>query len=225
VLLGRAGIVAIWQGTRNDPVSVLSENATESRKENIMTRIIGISGSLRSSSFNTALLRATAQLVPDGTALEVETLKGIPLYDGDVEAAEGVPVAVTALKDRIAAADGLLLVSPEYNNSIPGVFKNGIDWLSRPPSDIARVFGGRPVAVMGASPGGFGTVLSQNAWLPVLRTLGTRPWFGGRMMVSRADKVFDHNGEIMDPQVRAQLQQFINGFIDFVKASGVGQDG
>jgi NAD(P)H-dependent FMN reductase len=88
-----------------------------------MTRIIGISGSLRRGSFNTALLRATAQLVPEGTVLEVETLKGIPLYDGDVEAAEGVPAVVTALKDRIAAADGLVLVSPEYNNSIPGVFK------------------------------------------------------------------------------------------------------
>jgi len=80
----------------------------------------------------------------------------------------------------IAAADGLLLVTPEYNNSIPGVFKNAIDWLSRPPADISRVFGGKPVAIIGASPGGFGTILSQEAWLPVLRTLGTKPWFGGR---------------------------------------------
>ena len=190
-----------------------------------MTRIIGISGSLRSGSINTALLRATAQLAPEGTVLEVETLKGIPLYDGDVEAAEGVPAVVTALKDRIANAEGLLLVTPEYNNSMPGVFKNGVDWLSRPPSDIARVFGGRPVALMGASPGGFGTILSQNAWLPVLRTLGMRPWFGARIMVSRADKVFDKNGEILDHQVRMQVQQFINGFVDFIKANRAGQDG
>jgi chromate reductase len=188
----------------------------------IMTRIIGISGSLRSGSFNTALLRATTQLVPTGTVLEVETLKGIPLYDGDLEDAEGVPLVVTALKDRIANADGLLLVTPEYNNSIPGVFKNGIDWLSRPPSDIARVFGSRPVALMGASPGGFGTTLSQNAWLPVLRTLGTRPWFGGRMMVSRANNVFDEKGEIVDQHLRSLLQQFINGFADFIKASKAG---
>jgi chromate reductase len=187
-----------------------------------MTRIIGISGSLRSGSFNTALLRATTQLVPTGTVLEVETLKGIPLYDGDLEDAEGVPLVVTALKDRIANADGLLLVTPEYNNSIPGVFKNGIDWLSRPPSDIARVFGSRPVALMGASPGGFGTTLSQNAWLPVLRTLGTRPWFGGRMMVSRANNVFDEKGEIVDQHLRSLLQQFINGFADFIKASKAG---
>jgi NAD(P)H-dependent FMN reductase len=190
-----------------------------------MTRIIGISGSLRSGSFNTALLRASAQLMPEGTVLEVETLKGIPLYDGDLEATEGVPATVTALKDRIANADGLLLVTPEYNNSIPGVFKNGIDWLSRPPGDIPRVFGGRPVAVMGASPGGFGTVLSQNAWLPVLRTLGTRPWFGGRIMVSRANNVFDEKGELVDEQVRAQLQRFLSSFADFVKTSRAGQDG
>jgi chromate reductase len=197
----------------------------EAERESIMTRIIGISGSLRSGSINTALLRATAQLAPEGTVLEVETLKGIPLYDGDVEAAEGVPAVVTALKDRIANAEGLLLVTPEYNNSMPGVFKNGVDWLSRPPSDIARVFGGRPVALMGASPGGFGTILSQNAWLPVLRTLGMRPWFGARIMVSRADKVFDKNGEILDHQVRMQVQQFINGFVDFIKANRAGQDG
>jgi chromate reductase, NAD(P)H dehydrogenase (quinone) len=193
--------------------------------EGIMTRILGISGSLRSGSFNTALLRATTQLVPAGTVLEVETLKGIPLYDGDLEAADGIPPVVTALKDRIADAHGLLLVTPEYNNSIPGVFKNGIDWLSRPPSDIARVFGGRPVAVMGASPGGFGTILSQNAWLPVLRTLGTRPWFGGRMMVSRANNIFDEKGEIVDQHLRSQLQQFINGFADFIKASKAREDG
>ena len=87
------------------------------------------------------------------------TLHGIPLYDGDVEAAEGIPAAVAALKEEIVAADGLLLVTPEYNNGIPGVFKNAIDWLSRPAADIGRVFGGRPVAVIGASPGQFGTML------------------------------------------------------------------
>src|SRR5215813_14765410 len=141
-----------------------------------MTRILGISGSLRSGSYNTALLRAAAPLVDAGVELEIALLHGIPLYDGDLETAEGLPEAARDLKARVMACDGLLLASPEYNNGIPGVFKNAIDWLSRPPSDIKAVFGNKPVALMGASPGGFGTVLSQNAWLPVLRTLGTKPW-------------------------------------------------
>lgn len=184
-----------------------------------MMKIIGITGSLRSGSFNTALLRVGTGLVPSGTTLEITTLKGIPLYDGDIEVNEGVPPAVVALQAQIAAADALLLATPEYNNSIPGVFKNAIDWLSRPPSEIARVFGGRPVAVIGASPGGFGTILSQNAWLPVLRTLGTRPWFGGRLLVSRAQHVFNESGEMVDEAARKQLQAFLAGFVEFIQAS------
>ncbi|HTD05447.1 NADPH-dependent FMN reductase [Undibacterium sp.] len=181
-----------------------------------MTRIVGISGSLRSKSFNTALLRAAAALMPDGVTLEIATLKGIPLYDGDVEQAQGIPPAVTALKEQIAGADGVLLATPEYNNSMPGVFKNAIDWMSRPAADIPRVFGGRPVAIVGASPGGFGTVLSQNAWLPVLRTLGMQPWFGGRLLVSHAGSVFDEAGEIVDEKMRIQLRQFVQKFTEFV---------
>src|SRR6478672_13098225 len=167
-----------------------------------MANLIGVSGSLRSGSFNTALLNAAAAAMPDGSTLAIGTIRGIPLYDGDVEASDGIPAPVVALKEAIAAADGVLLVTPEYNNSIPGVFKNAIDWLSRPASDIRRVFGGRPVAIMGASPGPFGTLLSQTAWLQVLRTLGTKPWFGGRLMVSRAGSVFDANGAITDEKVR-----------------------
>ncbi|HVK94062.1 MAG TPA: NADPH-dependent FMN reductase [Noviherbaspirillum sp.] len=178
-----------------------------------MTTVIGISGSLRAASFNGALLRAAAQLMPPGSQLEIATIKGIPLYDGDLEAAEGLPQSVEALKDRIAGADGLLLATPEYNNGIPGVFKNAIDWLSRPPADIPRVFHDRPVAVIGASPGGFGTILAQDAWLPILHTLGTRPWFGGRLMVSRAGSVFDAGGNLVDEKIRGQLQQFLEGFV------------
>jgi chromate reductase, NAD(P)H dehydrogenase (quinone) len=183
-----------------------------------MTTIIGISGSLRTGSYNSALLRAAAQLMPAGSKLEIATIKGIPLYDGDLETAEGLPQQVEALKNQIAGADGLLLVTPEYNNGIPGVFKNAIDWLSRPASDIPRVFHARPVAVIGASPGGFGTILAQDAWLPVLRTLGTNTWFGGRLMVSRAGSVFDAEGNLVDDKIRAQLQQFMQQFVEYAQS-------
>jgi chromate reductase, NAD(P)H dehydrogenase (quinone) len=95
---------------------------------------------------------------------------------------------------------------------MPGVLKNAIDWLTRPPSDITRVFGGKPVAIMGATPGGFGTILSQNAWLPVLRTLGMKPWFGGRLLVSRAHQVFGDGGESTDVRLKEQIRQFVQGF-------------
>lgn len=180
-----------------------------------MTTIVGISGSLRAGSINAALLRAAVAEMPAGATLEIGTIKGIPLYDGDVEAASGVPPAAAKLKEQIVAADGLLLVTPEYNNSIPGVFKNAIDWLSRPSADIPRVFGGRKVAVIGASPSGFGTLLAQNAWLPVLKTLGTNAWFGGRLQVSRAGDVFDKDGKLVDERVREQLRKFLAGFVDF----------
>jgi len=141
-----------------------------------MARIIGIAGSLRKGSYNAALLRAAAERAPAGMEVEIASIAGIPLYDGDLESEQGIPDRVTALKDKIAAADGLLLVTPEYNNSMPGVLKNAIDWLTRPAKDIPRVFGDKPVAIMGATPGGGGTRLAQTAWLPVLRTLGTRAW-------------------------------------------------
>ena len=178
-----------------------------------MTRIIGISGSLRTGSFNTALLRAAQTSFPD--TLELATIRGIPLYDADIEAAEGVPPEVEQLKERIALADGLLLATPEYNNSMPGVFKNALDWLSRPPADIARVFHGKAVAIIGATPGGFGTILAQNAWLTVLRTLKTRPWLGGRLMVSGAHRLFDEEGKLTDDKTRELLQAYIRGFVAF----------
>jgi len=177
-----------------------------------MATITGISGSIRRASLNAGLLRAAGALTPDGIAFRIASIEGIPLYDADVEASRGLPPSVVALKDAIAAADGVILATPEYNNGVPGVLKNAIDWASRPSSDIGRVFGGRPVAVIGASPGGFGTVLAQNAWLPVLRALGARPWTGGRLMVSRASGLFDGDGELTDEATREKVRDFVAGF-------------
>jgi len=181
-----------------------------------MLHIVGFSGSLRRHSFNSALLRAAGAMMPIGATLETASIRAFPLYNGDDEAAHGIPADVAALKDAIAAADGLLIATPEYNNSVPGVAKNAIDWLSRPAADIPRVFAGKPVAVMGASPSGFGTILSQNAWLPVLRTLGAELWTGGRLMVSRASGVFDTEGNIVDDRTNEGLRQFVQGFAVYV---------
>src|ERR1700737_4439621 len=106
-----------------------------------MPRIIGVSGSLRRGSFNSMLLRAAVEAAPAGTTIEVATIRGIPLYDGDLEAGSGLPTTVPGLKEQIVGSDGLLIVTPEYNNSMPGVLKNAIDWLSRAAADISRVFG------------------------------------------------------------------------------------
>lgn len=182
-----------------------------------MTVIVGISGSLRQGSFNTALLRAAKSMMPAACLLDVQSIRAFPLYNGDDEDAHGIPDAVTALKASIAAADGLLIATPEYNNSIPGVLKNAIDWLSRPAVDIPRVFGSKPVAILGASTGGFGTVLSQTAWLPVLRTLGVDPWTGGRMMVSRANTLFDAPGSLTDSASQNALRVFVEGFAAYVQ--------
>lgn len=183
-----------------------------------MTRILGLSGSLRRGSFNTGLLQAAAALAPEGVTIDARTLHGVPLYDADLEA-EGTPEAVSALREALAASDGLLMVTPEYNNSLPGVFKNAIDWIGSGPS--AALFEGKPVAVIGASPGGFGTILSQNAWLPVLRTLGARPWFEGRLMVSKASGLFDGEGTLTDEKTRERLAGFVAGFAGAIRSGAL----
>lgn len=185
-----------------------------------MTTIIGFAGSLRRHSFNASLLRAAAAEMPQGATLEIASIADFPLYDADIEHGPGIPAAVAQLKDRIAAADGLLIATPEYNNSIPGVAKNAIDWLSRPDADIKRVFHHRAVAIMGASPGSFGTTLSQTAWWPVLRTLRTRPYWDGRLMIPRAHTLFNDAGDLTDDKTRERLREFVHGFVRFASHKG-----
>ena len=183
-----------------------------------MASVIGTSGSLRTGSFNTSLLRAAAALAPSNLHVAIDTIEGIPLYHADVEARDGHPPAVAALRERIAAADGMLIVTPEYNHSVPGVLKNAIDWCSRPAAEIPRIFGGKPVALMGATPGRGGTRLAQEAWLPVLKALGMQPWFGDELYVAGAAKVFDAQGNLVDDTVRRLLTDFMQGFAAFVEA-------
>ena len=182
-----------------------------------MSKIVGISGSLRQGSLNTQLLKVCGGLLPAGATLEIASLRNVPLYDGDVEA-KGIPAGVARLKDRVAASDALLLVSPEYNHTMPGVLKNAIDWMSRPGSDIGRVFKGRPVALIGASPGQFGTARGQANWLPALRAVTLRPYFeAAPFYLARADQAFDAEGALKDPKSREFLQAFLAGFVEFIR--------
>jgi chromate reductase len=178
-----------------------------------MSKVIALCGSLRRGSYNGLLLRQAVEQAPAGCEIEIASIREIPLYDADVDA-QGTPAPVAALKEKIAAADGLLLASPEYNYSVPGVLKNAIDWLSRPAKDISRVFGGRAVGIMGAG-GASGTRMAQVAWLPVFRALMLVP-YSGSMFVAGAPKAFDADGKLVDDASRQQLTAFMTGFAQFV---------
>jgi chromate reductase, NAD(P)H dehydrogenase (quinone) len=181
--------------------------------------VLALSGSLRAASYNSGLVRAAAELAPPGCRVEIGSIRELPLYDADL-AARAFPAAVTALKEQIASSQGLLLATPEYNNSLPGPLKNAIDWASRPPADIPRVFHGRPVAMMGATTGLGATRLAQAAWLPVFRALGLVPWFGKQLLIPQAHEHFDESGTLTDEATRARLREFVEGFVAFVSKLG-----
>ncbi|NJK89191.1 MAG: NAD(P)H-dependent oxidoreductase [Myxococcales bacterium] len=180
-------------------------------------KIIGVAGSLRSASYNRALLESCRPLLPGNVELETRDLHGIPLYDGDLEAEHGIPAPVQSLKEAFATSDAILIATPEYNSGMPGVMKNAIDWCSRPNSDLHRVFGDKPLAIMGATPGPWGTRLAQASYLPVFRSLGVTPWTQGQMYVARANEVF-RDGQIVDEATAKKLENFLTGFLRFARA-------
>lgn len=183
-----------------------------------MTEIVAIAGSLRRKSYNHALIEQCAKLAPAGCNITIGSIHGIPLYDADYEAFEGIPDTVKKLKDQIAKADALMIATPEYNQSIPGVLKNALDWTSRPPKDLGRVFSGKPVAILGATPGGLGTVSAQHAWLPVLRALGLQLWAGQKLHLSQAHKKISEEGELSEADDVEQVQQYVTAFAEFVQS-------
>lgn len=180
-------------------------------------KLTGICGSLRAGSWNRRLLEAAGSRMPDGSELLIGSIDDVPLYNFDIEHGSGFPEAVTILNDQVASCDGLLIATPEYNNSMPGVLKNAIDWLSRPVNGSSHVFRGKPVAIMGATPGGLGTQLAQAAWLPVMRTLGTQLWTAGRLPLSKAPSLFSSDGDLIDDSTDQRLREFLQGYVDFLR--------
>lgn len=177
-------------------------------------RVLAISGSLRRDSFNTALLRAADSLVPEGMTLTLRLLHDVPLYDGDVEA-QGLPASVVAFREAIRSADGVLISTPEYNNSMPGVLKNAVDWASRGKD---QPFARKPVALLSASNGGFGGARSQIAWLPTLTVLGTRWMHKPQFYLSNAQHAFAPDGSLLDERTREQLRSLLASFALWCRA-------
>ena len=174
---------------------------------------LAIAGSLRAHSYNRAVLRAAAELAPAGLTLEPCDLRPIPLYDGDVEAI-GWPEAVVALRQRIAAADALLIATPEYNHSVPGVLKNAIDWVSRPP---AQPLAGKPVAILGATTGAFGTVRAQAHLRQTLVGLGMLPLGKPDVLIASAQERFDGTGRLVDEPTRQMIAGLLEALLHWVR--------
>ena len=171
-----------------------------------MLRILGLSGSLRQESHNTNVLRSAAELLPPGVELEIyDGLRELPPYDADLDV-EPADEAVARLRDAIADADGVVIATPEFNGSIPGVLKNALDWASRPfPDNSLR---GKPVAVIGASTGLFGAVWAQADTRRVLGIIGADV-IDQELPIGQADAAFGEHGELVEPGQRAVLADLV----------------
>ncbi len=163
--------------------------------------IIAISGSLRKDSFNTALLRALPALAPEGMTITIADISALPLFNQESEAA--FPATAQALKDAIEAADGVIIATPEYNRSIPGVLKNAIDWASRPWGQNS--FAGKPVLLMGVSVGKLGTAVAQSHLRQILNYLDTQLVGQPELYLGPAQELFDGAGSLTDEATKASL--------------------
>lgn len=183
-----------------------------------MQKIIGISGSLRKGSYNSALLRAAKELLPGGMTLEIADISSIPLYNGDVETTH-FPESVLALREKIAKADGILLATPEYNYSMSGVLKNTIDWLSRPVSNSV-VLSGKPLALMGASQGMMGTARAQYHVRQSVVFLDMHLLNRPEVFISFANTKFDgidENVKLTDAPTRDIVAQLLKAFQQWIQ--------
>ena len=185
--------------------------------------VLAFSGSLREKSYNTALLREAKRLAPAGMGIEIASLREIPLYDADVEA-RGMPAAVTDLSARVKSADALLIATPEYNFSIPGVLKNAIDWLSRPPLDAVLMR--KPVAIVGAG-GRLGSARAQYHLRQVLGCLSMLPVPRPEVFVLSAWEKFDADGRLKDELAVKQVGELLAALAEWTlllrRAQGVGE--
>ena len=168
---------------------------------------VGISGSLRKGSYNTMLLKAAYRLLPEGTTMEIVEIGNLPLYNDDLQSA-ALPEPVSAFKEKLSAADGFVFASPEYNYSVPGTLKNAIDWASRG-KDSPLV--GKPVALMGATQGMWGTVRMQVAFRPIFQFLNMVPVNKPEVLIGQAQNKFDADGNLIDEPtisiIRQQLKE------------------
>ena len=176
-------------------------------------RILGIAGSLRRESYNRAALRAATQLVPEGASIEIFELDGITGFNQDEE--QNPPAKVVELKRRIREADAILIVTPEYNYSVPGVLKNAIDWASRPYGDSA--WNGKPAAIMGASIGAIGTARAQYHLRQMFVFLNMFPINQPEVMISNASKRFDAEGNLTDDKTRDFIRQLLQSLVNWTQ--------